>query len=185
MRREFIAFKMAAALAVSFVTASSSEAALLQDTFNLTLPNPNTFNTNFQLATRQSGTLATVSWEKSGDANGGQVGNTTLGGTGDYHLLANNTTNALLTNFGGSLSAGGLDISFDLAPGSISSSPGSWSAISIGLSSANRHAYINGATPHFGILFQKDGGYQAFDGNTFVGSGSSGISGSSFSAVRL
>ncbi len=140
--------------------------ALLTD--NFTAPrNPNTFDLNYNRAGRQGGSLAGLNWVASGNT---QVGNITAGiDGGNYLLTAYNGTAALDYNFDGVNSAGGLRISFNLAPNS-TNLPNQmlWGGISLGLSSLSKNAFINDSARHFGILFRGNGEIQAFDGNQDV-----------------
>ena len=138
---------------------------------------------NSNLPARQGGTLAvsgpvtySVRWNV-------QVGN---GPTGPV-----DRGNYLLTAFGGAASpdhnfnsVGGGDgrmiVSFDMAPNlnpntADPNTTSEWGGITMGLSQANSTVFINGAVPHFGILFRGNGGIQAFDGaNDITGTGTGG-----------
>ena len=146
-----------------------NQRALLTDNFYAPL-NPNTNDLNFNLAARQGGLLttggATIPWVAVGNT---QVGNATgsIDG-GNYLLNAFGTGRAALdSNFNGSSSAGGLAVSFDLAPNSVANGDATlWEGINIGQSSANKSDAINGAHSHFGVLFRGNGLLQAFDGST-------------------
>lgn len=61
-------------VAAMFVTLSRG-AVLLSDTFNLTTTNPNGLDVNFQLAERQSGILAPLTYTKGLEPTFSQVGN--------------------------------------------------------------------------------------------------------------
>ena len=132
--------------------------------------NPNTSDLNFNNAARQGGSLVqsggVIPWVAVANA---QVGNATgaIDG-GNYLLTAFNTGNAALNhNFYGAESAGGLSVSFDLAPDVGSQAAGNWCAISLGKSAADMSGSVNGAYPHFGVLFRgSTGTLQAFDGAT-------------------
>jgi hypothetical protein len=140
--------------------------ALLSDQF--TAPsNPTTTNLAYNLAARQTGSLETINWVGSGNI---QVGNLTAGiDGGNYLLLASAGTASLDRNFNGTTAQGGLKISFDLAPNATGNGDqSSWGSFSLGLSAANKNAYINAGVPHFGILFRGNGGIQAFDGSTDI-----------------
>ncbi|BAY78897.1 hypothetical protein NIES25_53760 (plasmid) [Nostoc linckia NIES-25] len=149
----------------SLVAGNGSE-TLLFDNFSAS-SNPDTFNLNYNLAQRQSGSLALTNWVASGNT---QVGNTTANiDSGNYLLTAFSGTAALDRNFNNTNSQGGLAIAFDLAPNSTGNADRSvWGGISLGLSAANKNADINSAVPHFGILFKGNGGIQAFDGSTDI-----------------
>ncbi len=144
--------------------------ALLTDNYYAP-SNPDTMNLNFNLAARQGGALVAdggpISYTRSGNQ---QVGNATGGiDGGNYLLSAFNGTSAVDHNFNQADSQGGLLIAFDMAPNSVASGDTSvWTAISLGLSGANRNAFINTSPEHFGILFRSNGGLQAFDGSAVV-----------------
>ena len=145
--------------------------ALLTDNFYAP-SNPNTLDLNFNLAARQGGLLTTgggtIPWVA---VNNTQVGNGTGGIDGGNYLLNafGNGRSALDYNFNGSASAGGLAVSFDLAPNSVANPDATlWEAVNIGQSSANKNDGINDPHSHFGILFRGNGLLQAFDGNTVL-----------------
>ncbi|MDB6070523.1 MAG: motif protein [Verrucomicrobiales bacterium] len=144
--------------------------ALLTDNFYAPV-NPDTNNLNFNLAARQGGLLtaggATIPWVGSGNT---QVGNATGGiDGGNYLLSAFGATSALDKNFNGSSSAGGISVSFDLAPNSVANGDATvWESINIGQSSADKNGVVNGGHSHFGILFRGNGLLQAFDGNVVL-----------------
>ncbi len=157
----------------AFSNEMSGYKALLTDNFYAP-GNPDTYDVNFNLEARQGGRLAvggaTVTYTPAGNQ---QVGNATgsVDG-GNYLLSAFNGTTALDHNFNDADSAGGLLIAFDMAPNLVANADTSvWGAISLGLSQADRNAFINTGAEHFGILFRGNGGIQAFDGSTDVTGG--------------
>ncbi len=133
--------------------------------------NPDTNNVNFNIAARQGGSLVS-----GGPINYAQVGNTQVGNTtggvdgGNYLLTAFFTgVSAPDHNFNGADSAGGLSISFDLAPNiNGGGDPTQWGAINLGQSAADKNGFVNGAHAHFGILLRGNGALQAFDGGAVV-----------------
>jgi hypothetical protein len=74
-----------------------------------------------------------------------------------------NGVTSLDRSFNGTLSKGGLVISFDFE--NDPSDTGQWIAVNLGLSSANKNAWVDSSAEHFGFLFRKSGYTQAFDGN--------------------
>ncbi len=112
---------------------------------------------------------------------GGQPSSLTLTAQGDGPVaLTNNTTKISLPNgsvkvvdqnYSGTLSKGGVVISFDFE-----SNPDSdnWTAVDLGMSSGNKSVSVNSGGEHFGFLFRKSGGVQAFDGSVDQGSPSPG-----------
>ncbi len=145
--------------------------ALLTDNFYAP-SNPSTTDLNNNLAARQGGSLVqsggTIAWV---GVNNAQVGNTTGPvDAGNYLLTAfGNGTAAPDHNFNGTDSAGGLLISFDLAPDVGAAGADNWSAINIGQTAADKNSMVNGAHPHFGVLFRgSTGTLQALDGSTVL-----------------
>lgn len=143
--------------------------ALLTDNF-FGPGNPDTNNVNFNLAARQGGSLVTSSGVKSWvDVGNTQVGNNTGGiDSGNYLLSAFGGNSALDYNFNGSASAGGLSISFDLAPNIGNVGADNWQAINLGAAFADKNGGVNGGQTHFGVLFRGDGRLQAFDGSSVL-----------------
>ena len=149
-------------------------ALLLKDTFDLTSANPNTTDVNFQIAERQSGALAPVTYAKGLEPVFSQVGNS---GSPFELLLAGRAA-----GFGGAVS---LDhdfvespdigsssvIEFDVNPVLICSgcnvTESSWVAVTFGSSSGSRNQF-----PQFvdgmGILFRGNGQYAAFNAGQTV-----------------
>lgn len=129
---------------------------------------PDTMNLNFNLAGRQTGTLAPVTYTPSGNVQVGNSGEPHDGG--NVLLCAFGGNGALDQNFNGAQSAGGLRISFDLDPNSHvdHADTTDWGAVNLGSSVANRNTTVNGGTPHFGILFRANGRLQAFDAGAVV-----------------
>jgi len=156
---------LAAGLALA-VSASAAPIVLLTDNYTGT-GTPDTFNLNFNLAGRQTGTLAPVTYNPSGNVQVGNVGEPHDGG--NVLLCAFSGNGALNFNFNGVNSAGGLRISFDLDPNShLDADLTQWGAITLGSSFANRNTFVVSGAPHFGILFRANGRLQAFDGGTLV-----------------
>ena len=140
---------------------------LLTDNFTGT-GTPNTLDLNYNLAGRQTGTVAPTTYTLSPGGNC-QVGN---GGEphdgGNVLLCAFGSNAALDRNFNNTLSAGGLKMSFELDPNSHNNTLDNWGAVTIGSAQADRNTFVVSGTPHFGILFRANGHIQAFDGGTGV-----------------
>ncbi|MFN6485727.1 putative Ig domain-containing protein [Nostoc sp. DedQUE02] len=153
-------------LAIENLNLSNTAVNLLSDSFT-TIANPNTSNLNYEIATRQTGTLKTTNWVGSGNA---QVGNNTAGiDSGKFLLVADRGTAALDRNFNSTISKGGLKINFSLAPNPTNNADQSvWGSFSLGLSATNKNVIVNANVSHFGILFRGNGGIQAFDGSTDI-----------------
>ncbi|AIE75095.1 MULTISPECIES: S-layer family protein [unclassified Synechocystis] len=148
--------------------------ALLTDNFTA-FYNPNTFNLDYNLLGRQGGLFATTRWLPTDNA---QVGNPTANiDQGNYLLFGNNGRAALDRNFNGVNAQGGLKISFDLAPNATNTDGSWWGGINLGLSEANKSAFINNNVPHFGILFRGNGLIQAFDSGSLISGANSGWGG--------
>src|SRR5262249_53687357 len=129
---------------------------------------PNTFDLNFNLAGRQTGDLAPVTYTPTGNV---QVGNNgEPHDTGNVLLCAFGGNGALDHNFNNLESAGGLTISFDLDPNSHVDHMDTtdWGAITLGSAQGDRSTFVVSGTPHFGILFRANGHIQAFDAGTVV-----------------
>ncbi len=154
---------------------------------------------NFQYSGgRQSGTVGNLQYRQGNGslfgtitgtiANEGsegfktQIGNS--GAPGTLFLAGNSFTIGSASpeyNFDVDPGAGGyLSISFSLDPIIGDTTSGDWGAITIGAGdnasfgsagSGARGQGILSTAPNFGVLFESDGGFQAFDGGTGVGSG--------------
>ncbi len=77
--------------------------------------------------------------------------------------LPNGSPKAVDRNYNGTLSKGGLVISFDFE--SDPSDSTQWVAVNLGQSSGNKSSTVSSSAEHFGILFRENGGVQAFDGS--------------------
>ncbi len=139
--------------------------ALLTDNFYAP-GNPDTNDKNFNLAARQGGSLGPITYSAVGNT---QVGNPTGGvDAGNYLLTAFGGRVSPNYNFNNATSAGGLSISFDLAPNINGGNPDDWGSVNIGGSAANPTAFVNDASPHLGILFRGSGLMEVWDGGTNV-----------------
>lgn len=143
--------------------------ALLTDNY-FAPSNPNTDDVNFNLAARQGGSLVAdggpISYTDVGNT---QVGNSTGGVDGGNYLLgAFGGRSALNFNFNNTYSAGGLSISFDLAPNINGGNSTDWGSIILGASAANATAFVADGVPHLGILFRENGLMEVWDGNSIV-----------------
>jgi hypothetical protein len=144
--------------------------ALLTDNF-YAAGTSNTYDTNFNLAARQGGSIGAISPISWNSINNTQVGNSTGGIDGGNYLLTAGFTgsSALNYNFNGAASQGGLSVSFDMAP-SINNTGDMthWGAFNFGAAEADKNVFVNGSATHFGILFRANGLLQAFDGSTNI-----------------
>ncbi len=167
------------ATTVNTGTLKLSGTLLLTDNFTAN-GNPNTYDLNYNLANRQSGSSATKSWTPSGNA---QVGNATdvgqPGGTGnaDYLLLA---FGASATLGGMPLSsanvAGPLKITFDMFKGS-TSTPDKWTSFAMSSTGSGWPVANSG---EFGFLYRNNTGIQIFNNTNLVQNFSSTTGGDSF-----
>jgi hypothetical protein len=156
-----------AALLCATSLGSAAPVTLLRDSFNGT-GTPASGNLNYNLSGRQSGALGLIPYTGVGNVQVGNGGEPHDGGNVLLCAFAANAA-ALNYNFNNARSAGGLTISFDLDPNAHNNADASnWGAVVLGASEANRTTFINGATPHFGILFRANGLIQAFDGGSVV-----------------
>ena len=151
---------------------------LITDNFSAT-GNPNTMDLNFNLANRQTGSLATQNWTPAGNT---QVGNPTpvtqpLGVNGDYLLLA----------FGASATVGGpltsatvggpLKINFDMFKGNAGDA-NSWTSFT--MRGASNQGFPVAGSGEFGFLYRKNTGIQIFSNNGLVQDYGSTAGGDSF-----
>jgi len=170
---------------------------LFADNFTGTDPTNNAaHDPNFNLAGRQSGSLATLPYTTN--AGNVQVGNDVTLRTppgpvdGDYLLTAFNGKISPNQNFNGALSQGGLQVTFKVSP-EVTVNSTNWSEINLGAAAADRLAGVNQGVNHLGILFRANGGLQAFDGGTNVAPGGEGSYGptnlggnqNAFYAIRI
>ena len=139
---------------------------LLTDNFSAT-GNPDTMNLNFNLANRQTGSLAPASWTPGGNT---QVGNTTpvtqpAGVNGDYLLLASGAS----ATVGGPLTSatvgGPLKINFDMFKGNTGDAS-SWTSFTM-RGGANQGFPVAGSG-EFGFLYRKNTGIQIFSNGGLV-----------------
>ncbi len=127
-------------------------------------------NLDVNLAGRQTGLLAPVTYTRSGNA---QLGNASIVHDGGNALLCAGGANAALNvNFNGANSVGGLRLSVDFDPNSINdpfyAGPGAWAAIVLGGSSAQRNAGVLDSGPRLALLFRKEGKLAVIDSGTEV-----------------
>jgi hypothetical protein len=153
------------------LAAPASAALLLTDNFTAT-SNERAGALDHNIANRQGGSLATTDYTTGIGVNPNvQLGNTTTlrtGGDGNYLLLAFNGRASLNQNFNGALSAGGLEITFDVSANFRTANQTNWTAINIGMSQADQTTTVNGTPEHFGFLFRGNGGTQGFDGSSVL-----------------
>lgn len=148
---------------------------LFTDNFTLTAPNPNTLDVNFQDATRQSGTVAPLTYTKGGEPTFSQVGNS---GAPNALLLAcrsGGLPGSVSPDFNFTTSPGlgnAFVIQFDVNP--VQQDPGfnttqtSWVAIDFGSTQAGRNIFPP-STDGVGILFRGNRQTQAFDNGADLG----------------
>ena len=164
-----IALALAAIIAASN---ASSAAILVFDNFDANTPNTNDLNVDIA---RQTGTLAPVTYTMA--FGPGHYGHQLQNGNALNQLLVAdfpNSTSSLNTNFNLDLSQGGLRISFDVdSMPAVYNEPNDdhWGALNLGMSQAQQLTNVNGAEPHFGVLFRRNGNIQAFDGAADVTGG--------------
>jgi hypothetical protein len=160
---------MVLALALTWtLTGAASAVVFVLDNFNANTGN--TYDLNVDIA-RQTGTLAPITYSMAGGS--GNYGHQLQNGNAQNQLLLADfpqSTSSLNYNFNGVLAQGGLKISFDLdsMPTVYGGTPDNWGCINLGMSQASQLANVNGAEPHFGILFRAAGTIQAFDGGSVV-----------------
>ena len=168
-------FTAVMAMAV-MASVASAEVLLLSDDFNTA----DTTDLNSNLATRQDGSLAPVTWSKSTEVGGAgtisdnQMRVSTMESTDTgYHVsLDHDFTDSAITT------GGGFRISFDFT-----SLEANWSALSLGrtetsrISSAAGQQFVTDAATDYGFLLGTTGNWQVFSGSDQEGSGSSGVSG--------
>lgn len=87
--------------------------------------------------------------------------------------LPDSTSRVVDRNHNGTLSKGGVVISFDFE--SNPDDANDWVAVNLGMSSANKGVSVGSGAEHFGVLFRKNGGIQAFDGSASQSIPSPGI----------
>jgi hypothetical protein len=162
------------------ITAASSypQTTLLADDFTVT-GTPDTNDINFNLAPRQGGTQATQTWTGSGNA---QMGNPSIfGGSGDYLMVADQSSYAHLAGF--TLSSAlvpanqKLVIKFDADTEISFGDPSNWLSFMISPSSGGGLFHPIVGSGDFGMLITGGGGVAMFNNGTGVGGGSLASSG--------
>jgi autotransporter-associated beta strand protein len=153
------------------------QAILFTDDFTLTAANPNTEDVNFQNATRQSGTVAPLTYTKGGEPTFSQVGN---GGAPNALLLAGRSDGlpgAVSPDYNFIESPGlgdALTIQFDVNPVQIANgfntTATSWICIDFGSTAVGRNLFPQD-TDGIGLLFRGNRQTQAFDNGTFLSDG--------------
>lgn len=162
-----------------------SGAPLITDNFSAT-GNPTNTDLNYNLANRQTGSLATQSWTSTGNM---QVGNPTVvsqpvGTNGDYLLLASagaaaNNASLAATPLSSANVTGPLKISFDMFRGNSGTDQTVWT--SFALRSVANNAQPNGvAAGEIGFLYRRGSGIQIFNNNATVGDFATTTGGDSF-----
>jgi autotransporter-associated beta strand protein len=159
------------ALATVLTSTSRAQSTLLTDDFTVT-GTTNTYDTNFNLSGRQSGTQATSSWTTSGNI---QAGNN-YGGfgqpTGDFLLVADNGGSARLDGLVLSSALVGpnerLVISFKADTVVEYGDPSNWLSFMISPSSASGLWHPVVGSGDFGMLIRGNGQVQAFNNGGVV-----------------
>ena len=139
---------------------------LITDNFSAT-GNPNTGDLNFNLANRQTGSLATQSWTPAGNT---QVGNPTvvqqpLGVNGDYLLLAFGASATIGSPLTSATVGGPLKINFDMFKGTTGNAS-EWTSFTM-RGGANQGFPIAGSG-EFGFLYRQNTGIQIFSNGGLV-----------------
>ena len=145
---------------------TETNTVLLTDNFTAT-GNPNTADLNFNLASRQTGSLALQNWTPNGNT---QVGNATAvqqpaGTNGDYLLLAFGATASLsglplnTTNFPGPVKVG-----FDMFKGN-SGDATEWTSFTI---RSTPNGFPIGQSGEVGFLYRRNTGIQVFNNNGLI-----------------
>ena len=151
---------------------------LITDNFSAT-GNPNTMDLNFNLANRQTGSLALQNWTPAGNT---QVGNPTpvtqpLGVNGDYLLLAFGASATIGGPLTSSTVGGPLKINFDMFKGNTGDAT-SWTSFTM-RGGANQGFPVAGSG-EFGFLYRKNTGIQIFSNGGLVQDYGSTAGGDSF-----
>ena len=151
---------------------------LLTDNFTAT-GNPDPANVNYNLANRQTGSAATQSWTKDGNA---QVGNATdvqqpTGTGGDYLLLAFGASAKLEgMPLSSATVAGPLKITFDMFKGN-TTDPNKWTSFAM---SSTGSAWPIAGSGEFGFLYRNNTGIQIFNNGALMQNFDSTTGGDSF-----
>ncbi|MES2661352.1 MAG: autotransporter-associated beta strand repeat-containing protein [Verrucomicrobiota bacterium] len=150
---------------------------LLSDNFTAT-GTPNTADLNYNLANRQTGSLATSAWTPGGNV---QVGNSTFVGQppatgGDYLLLAGRTASLTGLPLSTANSPGPLMISFDMFKGTFGNT-GDWTSFSI-RSTTDGHPVAGSG--EFGMLYRNNTGIQIFNNGAAIANFTSTAGGGAF-----
>src|SRR5688500_11689205 len=156
-------------LAALFLSAPPSLAQLqpvllFKDTFDVSGP---TTDLSAESATRQSGTLAPLTFTRTGAEEGVRLGADDAPGM----LRLSNGNIALDHNF---TEGGEFNIEFDLNPGVDDSTSTDWVAIIFGATGKN--PFVN-ASDGMGILFRNNGQIEVWDGGTRIFGGATDLPG--------
>ena len=165
-----------AALAAFTIAGPASAATLLTDNFNGVDPDPEssnpidgTYNVNYDLANRQTGTQKTQAWSPS---NNVQVGNESVFGStgfGGYMMLANPGANATLggLTLSSSLVAANEKLVVSFKADVVEGTPDSnWMSFTM---TADSNSWPIVGSGDFGFLLTAGGGMQLFNVGTVVG----------------
>ncbi len=159
MSKTISGFLLAGLLAAGVWAVDGAVAAVLLTDNYTAAGNPNTLDLNYNIAARQAGSLATVTYTASGNC---QVGNPTGGIDGGNYLLVASGGRAPL-NYNFKTAMGPLTVGVYMAPNVGSNGDRShWAGITFGTSDANKTRYVNEPQVPFGILFRGNGQIQTF-----------------------
>ena len=157
---------------------SQTSPLLLADTFSV----PGTTNANdlnFNLANRQTGTLAPCAWTPGGNVQVGNSG-TFIGQPpatgGDYLLLAGRTASLTGLPLSAANSPGPLLISFDMFKGA-ANTPDNWTSFTI---RSSTDGWPVAGSGEFGFLYRQNTGIQIFNNGGAIGGFTSTSGGASF-----
>jgi hypothetical protein len=171
--------KLALMAGVLLSIGAANAQVLFSDNYSVSASNDNV-NFEYDVPGRQGGTLGPIFYTEANAANDFQhqvrgplenppqvmyiVGTDFSVPSASVSLDQNFNTNPGLGNY--------MSISFKVDPVlNGDGTSGEWAGLSVGASDANRNKFINDAGEHFGIVFQDNGGYQAFEGSVALGTG--------------
>ncbi len=151
---------------------------LITDNFSAT-GNPNTGDLNFNLANRQTGSLALQNWTPGGNT---QVGNPTPvtqpdGVNGDYLLLAFGASATIGSPLTSATVGGPLKINFDMFKGNAGDAS-EWTSFT--MRSGGNQGFPIAGSGEFGFLYRKNTGVQIFSNGGLVQDYGSTSGGDSF-----
>jgi hypothetical protein len=172
------AFVLAIGLFACLFAAGAARAGVLfLDTFEAG-GNSTDINLNYTGGRQAAGSLGTIRYSTWGGNDWQQIWSGALGigcnGINDSGYVSPDHNFAHAHNKGGYFYIG-CDLTphwFDGGPGVLDTT--GWGSLRLGEAAGSRHVFVNDGSPGFGILFRLNGGWAAFDGSTFLGSGNPG-----------